>query len=300
MSNAIDKPRKTMRAQLLRDYPFSRPATALSQQAGSQDQPPLHSAVARLCIPDEVTIEVGPERVKYRVLETFLGHHSEYFRRALTGTWREASERIVVLGSDVEPCIFNLFVEWLYTQTLPTLSPDWRRIADPSNPFSVSAKMLRLKLYVFADRFVVPLLRKQLNRAIVNDYDSDCPALEEYETVTYAFHNLPPTDPLLDLIVDRYFMVWRLDLDEGEDEEAYDTLPHEFLLRFYKRVGKWRKDDLQNRHQLFNMDFCTYHEHADEQEKSECAHKTQKMKAGQIWLQRESGHGQAEFENSTP
>lgn len=238
--------------------------------------------------------------MKYRVLETFLSHYSEYFQRALIGTWREASERVVVLGNDVEPCIFNLFVEWLYTQILPTLSPDWRRIADPMRPFSVSAKMLRLKLYVFADRFIVPLLRQQLNRAIVNDYDSDCPALEEYETITYAFQNLPSTDPLLDLIVDRYFMVWRLDLDEGEDEEAYENLPHEFLLRFYKRVGRWRMNDLQNRHQLFNMDFCSYHEHKTEQEKLECPHKTQKMKAGQVWLQRESCLEQADFPASAP
>lgn len=234
--------------------------------------------------------------MKYQIFEIFLTHHSEYFKRALAGIWRETSDNIVVLENDVEPSTFNLFVEWLYTQELPAMSPDWRRIADPLHPYSVSAKMLRLKLYVFADRFVVPRLREQLNRAIVNDYDSDCPALEEYKTITYAFHNLPPTDPILDLIVDRYFMVWRLDLDEGEDEEAYETLPHEFLLRFYKRVGKWRKEDLQNRHQLFNMDFCSYHEHKTDEDKLQCPHKTQKMKAGQVWLRRVSRGEQANLE----
>jgi hypothetical protein len=253
-----------------------------------------------LSSPDEVIVEIGPERVKYRILASFLIHYSEYFRRALAGAWKEASERVVVLGSDVKPCIFNLFIEWLYTQKLPASSPDWRRIADLVHPYSVSTKLLRLKLYVFADRFVVPSLREQLNRAIVNDYDSDCPALEEYETINYAFHNLPLTDPLLDLFVDRYFMVWRLDLDEGEDEEVYETLPHEFLLRFYKRVGKWRKEDLQNRHQLFNMDFCSYHEHKAEQDKLECPNKTVKMKAGQVWLMRGSCDAQVGFETRTP
>ena len=238
--------------------------------------------------------------MKYHVSETFLNHHSEYFRRALAGTWREATERVIVLGDDVEPSVFNLFVEWLYMQALPVLSPDWRRIADPLHPYSISAKMLRLKLYVFADRFVVPFLRKQLNRAIVNDYDSDCPALEEYETITYAFSNLPPTDPILDLIVDRYFMVWRLDLDEGEDDGSYETLPHGFLLRFYKRVGKWRRDDLGNSHQRFNMDFCSYHEHESNAEKAQCPYKTQKMKVGQIWLTRDSHGEQAMLEANAP
>lgn len=239
---------------------------------------------------DSVTIEAGRERVNYQVSEAFLKHYSEYFTRALAGVWREATEHMIVLGSDVEPCVFNLFVEWLYTQTLPALSPDWGRIADPSRPFSVSMKVLRLKLYVFADRFIVPTLRKQLNHVIVNDYDSDCPRLEEYETITYVFNNLPSTDPILDLVVDRYFMVWSLDLDEGEDEDAYDTLPHQFLLRFYKRVGNWRMEDLHNRHQLFNMDLCTYHEHDTEAVKIHCPFKTKKMKTGQVWLSREPRH----------
>lgn len=312
MSDEIEIKRslKAIRDQLLRNHHFSRPATAQAIRTpprNDEDEPPLHrfagqqaaqafntdgthSALARLATSDNVTIEVGAERVKYQVSEAFLNHHSEYFKRALAGTWREASEHIVVLGSDVEPCIFNLFVEWLYTQTLPVLPPDWRRIADPLHPFSVSVKMLRLRLYVFADRFVVPQLRKQLNRAIVNDYDSDCPCLEEYETITYVFNNLPPTDPILDLIVDRYFMIWRLDLDEGEDEGAYDNLPHEFLLRFYKRVGKRRKEDLSNRHQLFNMDLCSYHEHDTEVEKIQCPYKTKKMRTGQVWLGREPRH----------
>ncbi|KAF1928705.1 uncharacterized protein M421DRAFT_5155 [Didymella exigua CBS 183.55] len=293
MGDEVDRTRKATRAQLLRSHPFSRPATAQAiraQSANDEDEPPLHSALSRDALSDKVIVEVGAERVKYRVSEAFLNHYAEYFQRALAGTWREASEHVVVLGSDIEPCIFNLFVEWLYTQQLPTLSPDWRRIADPLHPYSISAKMLRIKLYVFADRFIVPKLREQLNRAIVNDYDSDCPALEEYETVTYAFNNLPPTDPLLDLIVDRYFMVWRLDLDEGEEEDAYNNLPHEFLLRFYKRVGKWRKEDLNNRHQLFNMDFCSYHEHEKEADKIQCPHKTRKMKVGQVWLMREPRH----------
>jgi hypothetical protein len=301
---------KALRDQLLRNHHFSRPATAQAIRTpptNDEDEPPLHrfagqqtnqtlntngtrSALARLAMTDRVTIEVGTERVKYQVSEAFLNHHSEYFKRALAGTWREASEHIVVLGSDVEPCIFNLFVEWLYTQTLPALPPDWRRVADPLHPFSVSVKMLRLKLYVFADRFIVPLLREQLNRAIVNDYDSDCPCLEEYETITYVFNNLPPNDPILDLIVDRYFMVWRLDLDEGEDEDAYNNLPHEFLLRFYKRVGKWRMEDLNNRHQLFNMDLCSYHEHGTETDKIQCPYKTKKTKTGQVLLARELRH----------
>ncbi|KAH6639456.1 hypothetical protein C7974DRAFT_131865 [Boeremia exigua] len=302
MSEAMDRTRKAIRDQLLRDYPFSRPATAQSIRlpATNQEEPPLHSTLARLTVPDKVTIEVGPERVQYHLSEAFLSHHSEYFKRAFAGIWREAAERTVVLGSDVEASIFNLFVEWLYTQTLPAMSPDWRRIADPVHPYSISAKMLRLKLYVFADRFVVPRLREQLNRAIVNDYDSDCPALEEYETITYAFYNLPSTDPILDLIVDRYFMVWRLDLDEGEEDEAYELLPHEFLLRFYKRVGKWRKDDLQNRHQLFNMDFCSYHEHKCEEDKLQCPYKTERMKAGQVWLIRESRGEQDGYEATAP
>jgi len=54
-----------------------------------------------------VTIEVGLDARKYQVHKALLIHHSEYFRNALRGDWKEASEGVVPLV-DIEPFICAL------------------------------------------------------------------------------------------------------------------------------------------------------------------------------------------------
>jgi hypothetical protein len=48
-----------------------------------------------------VTIEVGHEKTQYFVHPSILAYHSEYFKRALNGPWKEADERLIKLD-DVE------------------------------------------------------------------------------------------------------------------------------------------------------------------------------------------------------
>jgi hypothetical protein len=62
---------------------------------------------------------VGPEQQQYHLHKALLTHHSEYFLRAFNGSWKEAEDRIVTL-EDVGPVTFGIFVEWLYTQNMPT------------------------------------------------------------------------------------------------------------------------------------------------------------------------------------
>lgn len=47
-------------------------------------------------------------------------HYSEYFSKALNGAWKEAKDKIIRL-TDIEPAIFGLLIEWLYTQNLLNL-----------------------------------------------------------------------------------------------------------------------------------------------------------------------------------
>lgn len=48
-----------------------------------------------------VAVEVGPERAKYYIHKGLLVEHSEYFQKALSGSWKEAEEKSVCLD-DVE------------------------------------------------------------------------------------------------------------------------------------------------------------------------------------------------------
>lgn len=159
-------------------------------------------------------------------------HYSDYFRKALSGTWKEAEDGVVKLA-DVEPAVFNLFLEWLYTQQIPDSCSEYNRIAKARLMFSFSntGDIWKIKLYVFADRFAVPTLRTAMNRQIVNDPDANARTYWDCVPIIYAFDNLPPTDPILDLFVDRYYMKW---CGWGTPTEM---LPHDFLQRVLQRIG---------------------------------------------------------------
>ncbi|KAI4960045.1 hypothetical protein J4E86_001664 [Alternaria arbusti] len=188
--------------------------------------PPLHSVAAQRGIPVHVVVEVGPERKEYYVQKAFLTHHSDYFRKALSGTWKEAKDGVVSLD-DIEPGVFNLFLEWMYTQQVPVIWADYSRIMNRSvTPLDIC----KIKLYVFADRFAVPVLRTAMNRQIVQDSDAGPPVELGYKSIIYAFENLPPSDPLLDLFVDRHYVEW------SGYKVPMLQLPHDFLLRFFERL----------------------------------------------------------------
>ena len=56
-----------------------------------------------------VIVEIGRERVKYYVHGPLLAQHSEYFKGALNGSWKEAQEGVVSLEDvDCETCRLNL------------------------------------------------------------------------------------------------------------------------------------------------------------------------------------------------
>jgi len=205
--------------------------------------------------------------IEYYVQKAFLMHYSDYFRKALSGTWKEAEDGVVKLV-DVEPAVFNLFLEWLYTQQVPNDCSEYNRIANAGLQFTFSntGPLWKIKLYVFADRFAVAKLRTALNRQIVNDPEAVSRITWDNFSVTYAFDNLPSTNPLLDLFVDRYYMEWN-------GWGSVQSLPHEFLHRFLQRVGGERAQG-RKASEMFKMDLCIYHEHATDAEKSSCSHKS--------------------------
>lgn len=100
--------------------------------------------------------------------------YSDYFRGALGGQWTESADGIKL--EDVEPAIFNVFVNWIYSQELPSSDVDWvitSEAADASTEYDHdfilrTGDMLRIKTYVFADCFLVPKLQLALNQQIVN------------------------------------------------------------------------------------------------------------------------------------
>jgi hypothetical protein len=157
----------------------------------------------------DAIFEVGHEKKRYHVNRDLLSKHSDIFRKTFGRSQKKSQTGFIALH-DIEANAFNLFERWLCTQALPIDDEDWHRGAEQNewNEPDDPPDMLQIKLYVLANRLKVPSLRKALNREIVNDpIAGQKVALWWYDTIKYAFENLPATDPILDLIVDRHYAV---------------------------------------------------------------------------------------------
>ena len=69
-----------------------------------------------------VIIFVGPERKRYLIHKTLLTNQSEYFDKALNGSFKEADEQSIYLEEET-PAAFDLLVGWLYQNSIPVVGP---------------------------------------------------------------------------------------------------------------------------------------------------------------------------------
>jgi hypothetical protein len=64
-----------------------------------------------------ISVEVAPEQKTYNVHKSFLIRGSNFFRLALQSEWIENTAQVVKLP-EVEPSVFNIYVNWLYSREL--------------------------------------------------------------------------------------------------------------------------------------------------------------------------------------
>jgi hypothetical protein len=181
-----------------------------------------------------VVIEVGQMQTKYTVQKDLLTHYSKYFTNALSGKWQEA-DGIIILD-DIETSVFNLFINWMYTQTLALSPHEWfnnAEVSTPTNDDIKAAKVLHIKLYVFADRFEVASLCKiLLHHLQCHQSDFLTPSAG---VVAYAFGNLPAKDPVLDVFVAWYCANWNPKNYTKEEMDEWQQLPSDFTFRCLQR-----------------------------------------------------------------
>lgn len=107
-----------------------------------------------------VTIVVGSAKKDFTVHKELLVFYSGYFRAAFNGSFVEAAEKKIEL-LDIEANIFEEFHAWLYT----------RKIASEDGK---NLKMLDLvNLWIFGDRFQVPMLQNHVMDAIFIKEESE-------------------------------------------------------------------------------------------------------------------------------
>lgn len=85
-----------------------------------------------------VIVEIGPDAKKFYVHKALLMHHSEYFKKALSGTWKEAQEGIVRLHDvEVEACELDQGLEESEVYTDQAYSRSLRPLALHQEAFCI-------------------------------------------------------------------------------------------------------------------------------------------------------------------
>ncbi|KAF2256253.1 hypothetical protein BU26DRAFT_17616 [Trematosphaeria pertusa] len=177
---------------------------------------------------------------------------------------------------DIVPAVFNLFIDWLYSQKISI--PDEVNINVGEKAIDCiqgnEYHMLAIMLYALANRFLVRDLTRSMNRLLVADYavKATRPSLD---IIIFAFGNLRSSDTILDLLVDFHCCAWHPWLRDYEEEAKLEKeLPHDFLLRvMHAHACSNEAARLQTPGDLVP---CDYHEHDTLAEWKACEYKRPK------------------------
>jgi hypothetical protein len=182
----------------------------------------------------------------------------------------EGSQDIVVIIKDVKPVPFNVFVSWLYTEELPEHIDDWVRIGEitphPSDSLDCGVDLIKIMLHGFADRFVFPKLRTDINRAIANK-DINGNVCYPLNVIVFAFAKLPSNDPVLKYYLDANSRHWVK--HSSWEDHVYESLPHDYLVRFMHKSSKIVQL-LKTGQRIKIWNICKYHGHETNEEEQDC------------------------------
>ncbi|CAO2658419.1 Nn.00g061420.m01.CDS01 [Neocucurbitaria sp. VM-36] len=151
------------------------------------------------------TVLIGRDEEKFIIHEELLTYHSDFFRAALTGTFKEAEEKSVRLKYE-DTNTFEVFVHWLYHQRLPN-EDDVNGIYQIWAGQSDNGEEIRnnlIYLYLFCEKYNVRELRIMTMTSLydlLHDPAKDCP-LPSAGNVRFVFENLRESSPLCDFLVD--------------------------------------------------------------------------------------------------
>ncbi|XTI89530.1 hypothetical protein V2W45_1241817 [Cenococcum geophilum] len=218
-----------------------------------------------------VTLNVGPNEQCFHVHRDLLMYYSPYFKAAFNSSFN-AEERAIPIP-DVKVSTFYMFMDWLYTERLPRTKKevDETGVLGGRELVSSYTGLEFAELYIFADMYDVPGLRRQ-----VMDRIFAASVLPKYAVVVLAFAKLPTTTPLCRFFVDVYCQRFRESDDDESERKQREKLPHEFLLgvmlRHAKIMGRLRAKEMTSSYKLH---MCDYHEHETEEERQLCSNDRQ-------------------------
>lgn len=229
-------------------------------------------------------VRVGPEQRQYYVHKALLTRHSDYFRNAFNGSWKEADENSISF-EDVDTTTFELFVHWLYCQDsalandVPLVEEVCRihgyflqvskcnedlEVIQVTNEWQDALFMALTKAIAFGDKFLCFKFFRAAHNALVDFVLEIRPisGIALLSAAQYAWDNLPE-----DSKINRFFLpaLYRF-LDGAKDlvKEMTEKRDISKLLMARFIDFTYAGDHKDWRHH------CKYHEHTDDQERKDC------------------------------
>ena len=203
-----------------------------------------------------VTVEVGRTNEIFDVHENLLLRHSDFFKAALSGGWRERDERKVTL-SEEKTEIFEIFSRFIYSGSIfshkegdeywaneKSLSHEWKRLQDCWNLGE------KLQSTSFKDAIV---------DAIVAEYRTQLKVPLDIHNRIYASSH--KKSKIRILLVDFAIHGWKLSAFENLQQ---DRRQPDFIFDVAAALLKIKKRGVNTKPAYLGDETCTYHVHEAE------------------------------------
>ncbi|KAJ9610288.1 hypothetical protein H2200_005065 [Cladophialophora chaetospira] len=163
---------------------------------------------------DFVIVLVGTEPQRFCVHKDLICACSNYFNSAYNGSFAETQSGVIKLP-DLEPKLFNLFYQWLYSPARKVSEPLYQRPSDNE----LHPDELLLHLYRLADYLLVPGLQLLVIEQLKETFSSVEPTIPSDEFVSLLFAD----DQLrfMQTYVLKHMSFW---ISKCEDKDAWKEL----------------------------------------------------------------------------
>lgn len=206
---------------------------------------------------------VGDQHEVFGVHERLIRAYSPFFDKAMSGNWQESSRRAVELPDD-EPTIFQLYIHWLYYETLPVFCNEPGLSGNAEYLELIKAYILGDKLMdsKFQDAVIDAIIEKSVSKA--SDGASWYPVGEALE---YTYNNTNGSALIRKLLVDMYVIYghgnWLHDWGEAA------SIPQPFLSELASRLLDLDRRDVVSRLKM-KIEASNYHIHGSDGGEAKC------------------------------
>ncbi|CAG8899964.1 unnamed protein product [Penicillium egyptiacum] len=177
-----------------------------------------------------MTITVGASKEPFHVHEAVICTSSLFFKKAMSGSWKESKEHTLELPED-DPQIFSLYSHWLYFGKIPVIPKEKSQSKEYHD---------LVEAYVLGDKLLDAKFQNSAIDAIVEkcsepDAQDGKRWYPGVDAITHAYKRTVKSATIRSLFVDMY-------VDTATDKWLNREFPKEFLYSVVEGLMKKKKN----------------------------------------------------------